>query len=427
MTLKAIHFLHIGDIHYPDAKEEVLADDKDPAFPDLVKRAIRMQPLTCVARKVAYLLERPHSKANGLFFTGDLTTRGDVSGYRDCLDYLNRLLNFRRWKQEEVHVVPGNHDVDRSAIDATGSNYLAKFAKFDEAWRAYGLPVLTLEMRESMIRLVRRSSGGAKVFSLNSSVGCGEKRHLPECIATELYELLDKYRATVDEKKAFELIGETLDTPAFDQNQLDKICQEVESLRQNCIPILVTHHNLLPQALPRVAMYTELLNAGTMRSRLSKLQRPILYCHGHIHDYPLEVLVSPEYPGSKVISISAPTLSRGFNWITIEYGANSMPLGCVVESFRLSERDCEVRPFTFRIPFHSPGDNVPRFPVTRDLRRVFATLPDGEIRAVDLAEKCGMEIEALVNHLLEGEWLGALELSDRDQEPTYWTVRRATR
>jgi len=428
MALRSIEALHIGDVHYPDTQIETIAASKDATFPPAVAQVIQMPPLRAVARKIAALVEH---KPDVLLFTGDITTRGNVSGYQDCLKYLNELLNFRKWGPERLHVVPGNHDVER--FSSTSSTDLStKFSKFDQAWRDLGLPVLAVgNIRETTIPLEPGSKSGARIFSINSSLGCGEKRMLPAAVATELHELLEKYRTNVDETKAFELLGETLDTPAFEVDKLDEICQLTQQTGENFIPVLVTHHNLLPQTVAKVAMYTELLNAGTMRSRLSKLQRPLLYCHGHIHDYPIETVSSPEWPGSKVISISAPTLSTGFNWIKIEYSSRDIPLGCIVDSYRISDRDWEVRAVRTRVPFYSSDYGNVRRSASSNVRRILATMPEEEIMRFDeVAAKTGLEganIEAFVDSLLEGEWLGVLQLEDRDEGRDYWRIRKVIR
>ncbi len=132
------------------------------------------------------------------------------------------------------------------------------------------------------------------------------------------------------------------------------MCAHLAGGAARLISIVLSHHNLLPQAIPRVALYAELLNAGVARSRLLGLHKTILYCHGHIHDDPIEVLTDPQNPGSQVILISAPTLSRGFNTITTEFGRKGFPLGCIITAHRLRKRDGSVERRSVRVPLHIP-------------------------------------------------------------------------
>ena len=79
--------------------------------------------------------------------------------------------------------------------------------------------------------------------------------------------------------------------------------------------VLVGHHNLLPQKIPRISPYGEMLNAGFVRSQMLGLDRPIVYLHGHIHQDPVEVVSDPRLPDSKLVLISAPEIKDGFNEI----------------------------------------------------------------------------------------------------------------
>jgi hypothetical protein len=428
LMLKSCNLIHIGDIHYPDAKKEKLADIKDPAFPNAIADRARLIPLTCVARALTTHLEGSVSKA--LLLTGDLTSLGDASGYRDCLLFLNDLLNLKRWPADYVHVVPGNHDVDRDRVDPDGKDITSKFEEIAVAWRDLGLPILAVDsVRESSISVPRASTSGVTLFSLNSSLGCGE-RWFPKQIQDGLAKLLDDYASGVPRKEAFALLGETLDTPAFDQQHIENICETVRHMGRNYVPVVISHHNILPQALLRIAMYSELINAGVVRSRFSHLQRAIIYCHGHVHDYPVEIITEPEFPGSKLICVAAPTFSTGFNLISVEFSSIGVPLGCIVHSYRISVRDGDVRCTTLRIPFHSPTYvNVLHY-TDKPLPNILANLPESDIRFPDLLNKLGTlsnQAKPLANALLEGEWLGMIELIDKEQQLEHWIIRKVVR
>jgi 3',5'-cyclic AMP phosphodiesterase CpdA len=163
--LKRLGLIHIGDVHFPDAKNERLADIKDPGFPSQIADLVRVKPLTCVARKFTSVME---NGADAILFTGDLTSLGDIGGYRDCLAYLNGLVNFKRWSLDRVHAVPGNHDVERVKVDPAGTDLTSKFAEVAAAWKDLGFPVLSVDtMRQSEIVLPKTPASSVKLFSLN--------------------------------------------------------------------------------------------------------------------------------------------------------------------------------------------------------------------------------------------------------------------
>jgi hypothetical protein len=77
-------------------------------------------------------------------------------------------------------------------------------------------------------------------------------------IQNKLSDLLSDYAKSVGEKDAFPLVGEILDTPAFDQDHIEEVCHTIGGMNKKNVPVVVAHHNILPQAIPRVAAYTEL-------------------------------------------------------------------------------------------------------------------------------------------------------------------------
>jgi DNA-binding HxlR family transcriptional regulator len=195
------------------------------------------------------------------------------------------------------------------------------------------------------------------------------------------------------------------------------------------IDIVLSHHNLLPQAIPRIALYAELLNAGIARSRLLGLRKSILYCHGHIHDDPIEVLMDPLNRGSQLILISAPTLSRGFNTITVEFGRRGFPLGCIVTAHRLSTRDGGVQHRFVRVPFRAPPIDTARRLGNEHVLEVIGSLQEGEVRFRDLQKRLQeanhrIQATTLAETLLEAEWLGCVALRNHEVEPEHWHIRR---
>lgn len=349
--MKSLRLLQIGDIHYPDKRNERLGDLKDESFPSGIADAAQLSPLQCVVRAVTEVQEQ---RPKALLFCGDLTSRGNVAAYQECLSYLSKALRLNAYRPDNIHAVPGNHDVDRKSIDPSGVDLLKKFGEFRKAWEDIGLPILTVDaFRESVVRLGQKKA--ARIFSVNSSLGCGEKRYLPTKVRDELATLLAGYCSSVGLDAAFETVGETLDTPNFVAADITNICSQIQLMHETEQPVVVSHHNILPQALLRIDVYTEAVNAGFVRSRLSQLSRPVLYCHGHIHENPIEVVHKlPASESSALICISAPEFSRGFNVLDIEYGVNNIPLGCRLSRHTLELSDGSMKSVTHRIPFYRP-------------------------------------------------------------------------
>ena len=150
-------------------------------------------------------------------------------------------------------------------------------------------------------------------------MGCGEKRLLPEAVADQIKGVLDEYATSAAPADAFDLVGEQLDTPAFDHSHVEDLMQSIKGLDDCWAPLVLAHHNVLPQSIPRVALYTEVVNGGLIRSRLASCDRPVIYCHGHIHDDPVDVVWDQRRTNGKVIAVSAPELVKGYNLITVYF------------------------------------------------------------------------------------------------------------
>ncbi len=380
--MKSVRLLQLGDVHYPDAITETLADLKDPSFPSGFADQMLLNPLQRVLRTAAK--EHQDEAFDGILLCGDLTTRGDVPGYEHCVDWLNKVFSLDKWKKDKVHIVPGNHDVKRDRIDPAGLDLLAKFAPFKAVWESRGLPELTVEtLRTTRITSAKNS---VAVFSVNSSIGCGEKRHLPKSVADDLFVLLAKVVSRDGLEAAFSLVGETLDSPGFREVDIDAACASIAQVNRRTVPVFLAHHNLLPQALLRLQIYTEVMNAGHVRSRLSRLERSILYCHGHIHDDPIEIVSGPDNPRARIISVSAPELKKGFNVIKIEYSVTGAPLGCRIRRSQISSRDGAMLAAEKSVPFHQFEYKSARAIAHPKLPLVLATLPESELRFEDAVE-----------------------------------------
>jgi hypothetical protein len=230
--MKSAKLLQLGDIHFPEVKNSRIGDIKDSGMPPALVSAVCPNRLQAAVRKVLEVIEA--SKVSCLLFCGDLTSYGNLREYEACVQYLRKALIFPnaiQWNADSVHVVPGNHDVDRSLCDPKEQDLYSKFDPLINSWHSIGLDVLAA-------RRVHRSDlhpNGAyfSVLSVNSCIGCGERRHLPEGVREQLSRALNQASAALPQQEAYGLVYEQLDTPAFDESHVDGLISALRSMPLN--------------------------------------------------------------------------------------------------------------------------------------------------------------------------------------------------
>lgn len=436
--MKHLRLLQIGDIHYPSSKSSsIKVDLKDPSFPQALVQVSAADAMHNTFKQILTLLDEKNTQLDGVLLCGDLTSYGNTNGYKDCLNYLEQTLRIKdanRWPVNTVHVVPGNHDVNRAGRDPEGNDLYRKFDPIITEWDSFGLNVFEPKKYRAT-DIVSSDNVNARVFSLNSCIGCGERKFLPEQIRQELAELIESRLELEYNEDTFPLPQEDLDTPAFKEEDITGVCQEIRAMDRRTVPILLAHHNLLPQAVPRISIYTELVNAGLVRSRLAEIEKPVIYCHGHIHDDPIEVITSPGTNSIGLVCISAPEIVKGFNVLEIQYAHERAPLGCVVYAYRV-HRDGGVKLFpSTRIPFQLKNDGHFGGTTQKLIFQSLAKLPAFVFhRFDDIYAKINRTVKKPLGHgiqkstlseaLLEAEWLGFVEILHRDDESKYWQFQR---
>lgn len=418
--MKSIGVVHIGDIHYPEyTSPDSGADIKDKGFVPGLVEGFSPRPLKQAGDHLLRLLEnKPQTIA--ILFSGDLTSWAQDDKYQECVQFLMRLGSGSAvWKTDAVRVVPGNHDVDRAR--AHGAKNLAeKFEAAHAAWATASFPVLKLDPTESIT--AEREGCKAVVYPLNSCVGCGEKRFLPSEVKDKLAALLRKYVSDMGGlRKAFDLVGEKLDTPAFLADHLNDIQRSISASGPDVAAIILSHHPLLPQAVFRAEVYTELVNSGLARVQLTGLHRPVVYCHGHIHQSPVEIIRDPEKEGAAVISVSAPLFVDGFNYLEFHYGRTGGLLGLeVVRQQRRHGVRWESQE-AIRIPFETRGtiqDSIEKLILAklRNLER----FPD--LAAKVRRNRTNYRDPTIGDRLLELEWKGFLQVRNRNEAYHAWQI-----
>lgn len=421
--MRAVTLLQLGDLHYDQTDAGPEVDVQDPGISAAVVAAAAPSRLRAVMQKLQRICAADPPKM--LAVCGDLSSRGDLSVYAECVAYLDLNLELaagRFWTAEGIHAVPGNHDVDRSLVDPSGADLFGKFRPLEEAWRNQGIDIL----RCGSLRHTRVAHAGCEIraFSVNSCVGCGENR-AADFTASLRAEL--QARADSGDTDAGDALWEGLDTPMIHESHLTSLAAEIGALPVEAMPVVIGHHNVLPQAMPRIKVYTEMLNGGAARARLASQDRWVLYLHGHIHDDPIEVISKRHPGGGNLLAISAPLISHGFNLVRLEFGESGRPLGCVVTRYRYEPGgDVRAQP-DVRIPVRQPLD-LPH-PL---VERVLEALPAGKsARFPDLLSALAATTsgqvpttEELADALQEAEWADRVQISERADEASRWLVWR---
>lgn len=429
--MKYIQILLVGDIHYPDASLDL--DHKDHGISSAFAHKLATNPL----RPVLHKLQQLADDSNAILFCGDFTTLGCKDGYAKCVNWLERALGLhsnKHWATDQVHVVLGNHDVDRKLCDPKSADHLAKFGPYLEAWKSHGLEQV---VTTSGVRTTRIEKGKtiAQVFSLNSCTGCGEFRHLPEKIQAGIRSYLEPLLADPASSTvvASELrnLWESIDSPAFIGHDIESLVEGINAIPKNIVPIVLAHHNLLPQKTLRIAPYTELLNSGELRSQLSSLSAPVVYLHGHIHDDPIEIIRRPESDAAPLICISAPEFRKGFLAIRIAYTSNGIPLGVEVLQHRLSHGNTRCDDVsTVRLPFWNALHFEQRCSTAS--QKIFALLKGGGSRVLQFNEikhqavSLGLSDNRLADALEEMEWIGLAQIRNRGESLEHWKIEGVT-
>lgn len=422
--MKSVKIIHIGDIHYPECVKKTRTDVKDKSFPSELRNKISVEPCQFSLRLLADECEKG---VDIILFCGDLTSKADMDGYSLIAEKVINLLGLNqkeKWKENQIYVVPGNHDFPRRFTD-DGEDIYEKFLPLESVWNSFGLNVLVTNSLRS--NLVEKNRMKFNVAAINSCIGCGEKRYFSEVIREELFKILRDYTEKKGEMESFPLIGEELDTPAFDKTQMDDLNDIVRQKNIELFSLIVTHHNLLPQASIRIAPYAEIVNSGLLRSKLINARQPVLYCHGHIHSNPIEVISSYENGSFPVICVSAPEIINGFNIIKIYYNRANIPVGCSVVRKMINEsgidEDSEIR-----VPFYDKhncrdvcSDGV--IEITGFLKKT-STRYSELLDSVKKSDFKTFSYDKLPIVLEECEWYGLVELVNRNDGFRHWHVRR---
>jgi hypothetical protein len=223
---------------------------------------------------------------------------------------------------------------------------------------------------------------------------------------------------------------ERLDTPAFFEEDVDNLVASIRDTARTKVPVVIAHHNLLPQALPRISPYAELLNGGMLRERLGGLDQPVLYLHGHIHSSPVEVVLTPSAPRARLIIVAAPLFVEGFNRLAFEFTADGVPLGVEVTPSRVQRSGGFQPRAVIRVPLVAPYDSAHSESVDSVVAVVKGASAHMRYREVKRTVRVNgrhLSDSHLQDALREAEWLGWVNLINREYEPASWQIEGAGR
>lgn len=428
--MKSISILQIGDVHYPENVGKALADIKDPSIPSITNQAAPI-PLQVVFRSLAHAIEK--SKPSAVLVCGDLTSWGQISDYNACVNYLIDNLSLRTMGNSAIHIVPGNHDVNRTLCTGQEKINTQKFDPLLKAWDSFTPSVITTEGVRN--EAVTANGCNLQIFSMNSCMGCGEWHLLPEQLRELLNNLppalLEKLKEQIEEsrkrdpKKAFNLEGDRIDTPMFKHEDIAELNQHLHDAPLASLPIILAHHNLLPQELARIELYTELINSGAFRSSVASIGRPIVYCHGHIHADPVEIVTDATNPGSQLICISAPEVKDGFNELAIHFSNDGKPLGLEIMMHRMrsggtiSIQDKHRVHFTNRKGFLTEEMEQIQICLKKEPEK-FANVK----KRFDDLTKTKVQKPTFARLIQEATWFGIAKIENEQPDPKYWQIRR---
>lgn len=418
-NLNLFKIIQIGDVHFTD-KENTASpvDNKDPGFPAALSAAIGTTPLQSIFRAIARSLEEEAPEL--VAFMGDFTNRGDLNGLTECLAYLRGLFP-TEWEvgsEPTCQLLIGNHDVDRKKDPEKED----RFHDINAAIQMVGFPPASVLLPEEL-RFPGLPNAELRVYGINSCRGCGQIRLLGGLLAKLAGPEIERILREGGSEAQLKEIYEGIDTPAIDDGTMRQLQESISALPESAMPVVCAHHNILPQTTPRIAPYSELINAGSVRSGLMMLNRPIIYLHGHLHDDPVEIIRSPSHPRGAIISISAPLLRDGFNVIAVAYNEDGVPLGCQVTRHRRSGSHVK----------RLPAQSVPIWDASEGLRMVSARgrdlmrrlAPDQVSNPTELQSSTGWEADHIYGVIEELRWLGLVYVQNPDRPSIHWRVVRA--
>jgi predicted phosphodiesterase len=110
-----VAFVHLSDIHFGQERDGLAIVNDD------VKNQLIEDCRTALAEI------KPH-KVGGVLVTGDIAYSGKKNEYEAAGQWLDRLTSQINCERAQVHIVPGNHDIDRGTLSESTKDMLEAIA-----------------------------------------------------------------------------------------------------------------------------------------------------------------------------------------------------------------------------------------------------------------------------------------------------------
>lgn len=441
--------LQIGDLHYPDWKtEKAPVDLKSNTIAQSIIEDFSDSSLEQVLAGISGRVSKPDVDA--IAFMGDFTSLGDAKKLAQAAHHMTHLCRptlSGRLNRPQLLAVPGNHDVNREAALAEGP--MLKFSNFCNVFASLGwsTPDLSAPVH---FDLLGQSQQVVHAVLLNTSIGCWEATTVPAHVWKELNgERLNEppIETEVHSQTPAEVAPavprnrapahhyqsrliqyyQQLDCPYFSVEALDAVTQRAADVPESTPILIIGHHNIMPQRTPRISPFGEVLNAGTVRRALLSTNRTLIFLHGHIHQDPIEIISDPKYSKSKIISISAPLISNGWNEISFYFDENARGLGIRIDRQRI---DLEGDNPTLRTlsPLFAPLHELRKGTLSNAALELYLSLR----KKLKRGEKKTYYISQLANHdlpedeaatlSLELFWSGVVHIDNLEHHTTDWRI-----
>jgi predicted phosphodiesterase len=273
-------FLHLSDIHLRRNAGSPLDGNKD---------------LRNELERDAADLCKELGAPDAVLISGDLAFSGQVDEYARAKDWLDKLSAILRFEPEDVCVIPGNHDVDRKAIEKSTlirdihKNLRASAQEVDEKLAGY------IEKDTEASQLIYRSIRNFNDFAAKFQCEIGAERPFWE----RDYKLNDSSILRIRGVNST-LISDELDNDASFKLVLGK--RQVEVSRQDGVEYLVMCHHP-PLWLLDVDSVDDLLRTRARiqlfghkhRQRLEKIDETVRLTAGATHPDQREPNWQPRY------------------------------------------------------------------------------------------------------------------------------------
>lgn len=445
LSTRQISFLHLGDIHYPDLLGAApLVDHKDQGVSGGAVQAIASSRIAEIAREVDRI-RRTEVDLAAVIQTGDLTSKGNEDGYRKCLSFLRSVLKIEDagyWKDRHFVAVPGNHDVNRLTVNSA-ADPTVKFQPLVEQWiNIFGssdyLTVVDPEPRDCPFDGASAHSSTIRFIPINTCLMCGEFRAIPEKIRAKVVSLLGDLKSEISSDEFENIMREQIDCPAVSREHVDAVGRHISNCDDHGVSVVVGHHPILAQPIPRIDGYGELINAGYVREVMLNTRRNVLYLHGHIHQSPVLAVNSPIKGSNRIIHISAPALEAGFNLLRIHFSTSTgQPLGLELIKYSFGEHLglSAEEPVRLRLidqdsiwnEIEGPWvkhvlDCLPRPDAILRYRDIERRVPS--MLAGTLSEE--QRVDALRSAITLLELLEIVAITNREKHPSHWQCHRRT-